>query len=221
MLEHLISGFIASPTSRLYSRGIIEEYHLRFQPGINWGEDLIFNCTYFKYIDNIRCIATPLYHVVKQDDSLSRQRQSQQYSCDLSLLDDDMKIWHGIDGFLKEKGICNKKMNRFMQWYYIFFIWDTSLFFIYKTCCPCKNKVSFCQERYKNLDRDILNVTVLFRLRLPVRYYLIYYRMPLLLWSLYELKLMVKKRNSSKNVSFLINSDLNIVQDVLLDILLI
>ena len=198
LLEHLISGLIASPTSRLYSRGIIEEYHLRFQPGINWGEDLIFNCTYFKYIDNLRCIATPLYHVVKQDDSLSRQRQSQLYCCDLSLLDDDMKIWHGIDGFLKEKGICNKKMNRFMQWYYIF-LHGTLLSFLYtKPVVPAKTRFHFVRNVIKNLDRDILNVTVLFRLRLPVRYYLIYYRMPLLLWSLYELKLMVKKGTHRK-----------------------
>lgn len=199
LLKHLVSGFFASPTSRLYNRDIIEEYHLRYQPGVSWGEDQIFNCTYFKYIDNIRCIPVPLYHVVKQDDSLSGQRLSQLHSCDISLLDNDAKIWHSINSFLKEKGICNKKMNRFMQWYYIFLHGKPLSFLYTEPVVPAKTRFHFVRSVINHLDRDILNVTVLFRLGLPVRYYLIYYRMPLLLWSLYELKLMVRKITHRKN----------------------
>ena len=40
------SKLLFGPVNKLYARKIIEDYHIRFPVGIDWGEDTIFNYTY-------------------------------------------------------------------------------------------------------------------------------------------------------------------------------
>ena len=112
-------------------------------------------------------------------------------------------------------------MNRFMQWYYIF-LHGTLLSFLYtKPIVPAKTRFHFVRQRYKKFGSGYIKCNG----SVPASFacQILSDILPDAALALVTLRVETdgEKRNSSKNVSFLINSDLNIVQDVLLDILLI
>lgn len=71
--QYFFSGIICSPCSRLYDRELLNRIPLRFVPSLNYGEDTIFNCTYFKHIGSIKGVSEILYHVIAQDISLTNR----------------------------------------------------------------------------------------------------------------------------------------------------
>lgn len=56
--------------NKLYRRSIIEGAALRFDPGIKWGEDFLFNLQYLEHARLISTIPTPVYYYRKREDSL-------------------------------------------------------------------------------------------------------------------------------------------------------
>lgn len=55
--------------NKLYRRSILETENLRFFINSEPAEDLLFNVNYFKFIENMELISTPLYHYVRQDET--------------------------------------------------------------------------------------------------------------------------------------------------------
>jgi glycosyltransferase involved in cell wall biosynthesis len=54
-------GRLYNPCNKVYLNEIIQKHQLQFTPGLDLGEDLVFNLSYLKHIDNMEFIAKPLY----------------------------------------------------------------------------------------------------------------------------------------------------------------
>lgn len=189
LLEHFDSGLIGSPCCRLYSRMITEKHHLRFQPGVNWGEDLIFNCSYFEYIESVRCVSA-FYHVMRQEISLSSSSRKNPL-----LLEDNMKIWHSVYTFLEKKGICNKKINDLMHTYHFNLIW-LSIYYFYTNAGSSvtgKDRLDFIKYVMANIDSRVMKRVIVPKSIKQLKYYPVYNRIALFVWLLWECRLLKNK----------------------------
>lgn len=187
--QHLTSGLMSSPCCRLYSRMIIEEHSLRFQPGINWGEDLIFNCSYFEYIEGVKCVSA-YYHVMKQEISLSSS-----FHKDPLLIENNMKLWYSVYTFLEKKGIHNKKIDSFLQNYHFSLLWLPIYFFYTDTgySVSYKDRLNFIRHVMKYIDGRVIKRIIIPKNRDQLKKMPIYYRMSVLVWLLWEYRLLKKK----------------------------
>lgn len=68
----LTNGAIYSPCNKIYSTSIIKEKKLLFQEGIKYGEDLIFNLEYIKYVEKILPVSNTYYKYRMTKESSSR-----------------------------------------------------------------------------------------------------------------------------------------------------
>ncbi|MDR0833738.1 MAG: glycosyltransferase family 2 protein [Candidatus Symbiothrix sp.] len=63
--------------NKLFKRSIIENYHIRFNPAISYGEDKIFALEYCQYISSISLLDTAYYHYNRStEDSLSKKHHT-------------------------------------------------------------------------------------------------------------------------------------------------
>jgi len=67
----LKNGLLYPTWNKIYRTKIIKEKNIRFRKEIGFGEDLIFNLNYFKYIDAIYYIKRPLYEYIYRSSGLS------------------------------------------------------------------------------------------------------------------------------------------------------
>lgn len=56
-----IDGRLYNPCNKIYLSDIIKDNHIRFEEGLDFGEDLTFNLRYLKFCKNIEFIKKPLY----------------------------------------------------------------------------------------------------------------------------------------------------------------
>ncbi len=52
--------------NKAYRRDILNQYNIRFKPGLGYGEDFLFNAEYYRYINGISTISKPLYYYYKR-----------------------------------------------------------------------------------------------------------------------------------------------------------
>ena len=64
-----IDGRLYQVWNKIYLTSVIKKHHLAFQPGINFGEDLLFNLDYLSLIDSISFIPASLYNYYQSLDS--------------------------------------------------------------------------------------------------------------------------------------------------------
>ena len=64
-----IDGRLYQVWNKIYLTSIIKKHHLTFQPGVNFGEDLMFNLDYLNLIDSISFIPASLYNYYQSLDS--------------------------------------------------------------------------------------------------------------------------------------------------------
>lgn len=64
-----IDGRLYQVWNKIYLTSIIKKHHLAFQPGVNFGEDLMFNLDYLSLIDSISFIPASLYNYYQSLDS--------------------------------------------------------------------------------------------------------------------------------------------------------
>ena len=68
------SSLFNSVCNKVYHRKIIEQLKLRFKVNSEPGEDLLFNCEYFKYVDKVRLSDKILYNYMRNgEDSLANK----------------------------------------------------------------------------------------------------------------------------------------------------
>lgn len=63
-----IDGRLYQVWNKIYLTSIIRKHHLAFQPGVNFGEDLMFNLDYLSLIDSISFIPASLYNYYQSLD---------------------------------------------------------------------------------------------------------------------------------------------------------
>lgn len=57
----LRNGLMYSPWNKIYDISVIREYDIKFECGVGYGEDLIFNLAYLSRINSMHAIREPLY----------------------------------------------------------------------------------------------------------------------------------------------------------------
>lgn len=72
----LKNGLLYPNWNKIYINQIIKEKNIFFDEGIGYGEDLIFNLNYFKYVDSIYYIKKPLYTYIYRSGGLSAKTKS-------------------------------------------------------------------------------------------------------------------------------------------------
>lgn len=93
MLENRI---LTGPVNKLYVRGVIEKEKIRFKPDLHLGEDIVFNCTYLAAIEKMKVIPYCLYHVEKQEGSLSSRILTDRFRS-------GMVVWRSLYDFFLTK----------------------------------------------------------------------------------------------------------------------
>ncbi|WP_455640365.1 glycosyltransferase family 2 protein [Parabacteroides sp.] len=189
LVKFFKSGLFCSPVGRLYIRMIIEENHLHFQPEINWGEDLIFNCSYLEYIECLKYVSSSFYHVMEQEISLTSSHVTP------FLLENNMKLWHSVYTFWEKKGIHSKRFSRALRNYHFRLLFEPLTCFYSRVGYQVsyKDRLSFVKDVMKNVDvRVVIKWLIIFRIK--TYYYLLFnYRLIFLTFLLWEASLLKKK----------------------------
>jgi len=74
MQEHIKwpgSYYFSALWNKLYLRQIVDENSLRFDEGMVWGEDTLFNMQYYVYVKRIHCIPRIVYQYYRAPGGLS------------------------------------------------------------------------------------------------------------------------------------------------------
>lgn len=104
--DNIRDEIFRTPWGKFFKVEIIRKYHIRFDSRIRFGEDTIFNFTYFQYINSVICVTQGRY-VYKIFPNYSA---SSKYKCDAlmitTLRDELFKIYFGI-------GFSNIRFERF------------------------------------------------------------------------------------------------------------
>ena len=56
--------------NKLYRRSIVEKQGLRFEEGVSWSEDFLFNLEYIRSVRLVAAVPRPLYYYIKRPGSL-------------------------------------------------------------------------------------------------------------------------------------------------------
>ena len=64
---------IMAPWGKLYKKSIIDRYNVQFPADVSYGEDLIFNITYFSCIECFAIAKSAIYNYIVRDGSLSKK----------------------------------------------------------------------------------------------------------------------------------------------------
>lgn len=167
-------SFFSGPVCKLYDRSIVETYRIRFPVGINWGEDLIFNCTYFQYVDCIKGVPFLMYHIIGQEVSLS---VSAKY--DSFLTDTNQILYQNVSRFFLSKGLDEQYVNDY--YIYLLFHQITGVQYVHDRL-PWIKRYKRMNYLIQSADRGILKK---YRFK-NIRFLLVYYRLSVLVFMCYE-----------------------------------
>lgn len=68
---------VASPWCKLYDVGILKINNIRFEEGISFGEDFLFNISYSEYVKNYSLLREPLYNYYHRETTSLMKIRSQ------------------------------------------------------------------------------------------------------------------------------------------------
>lgn len=180
----------ASSVCRLYQRSIIEKYHIRYIPGISWGEDHIFNCTYYQYIEKISFISTRLYHIMCQEGSLTTIAIYNDTYVEASRL-----IWESFGELVANKKINTPKIEKIINEYYIQYGFAKVIdVFLHKALYPSKHRFYKVIRYMKEIDKEQLKKFLVNHKKRGIIqqsfycFLFIYWNLYLLTWILLECK---------------------------------
>lgn len=184
LIEHLFGGILTGPVCKLYNRKIIEKHHISFPPDISWGEDLIFNCSYYLYISKLKGVPFSLYHVIKQKVSLTEKSVY-----DFFLTDVNQRLCDCIFDFSLAKGLDDPLYKTYVEDYYVL------LFFRTISGVLCMHDRVSWKKRYERMkwlvfhaDRNKFKRSMFRPDVLGYKSMTVYFRIPVLLFLFYEIK---------------------------------
>lgn len=96
------------PSPKLYKKSIIQDHNISFNPQYSYGEDLLFNYEYLKYVRVISNCNMPIYHyrILNGDNLATKPRRD--------YFDINYKQWHVLKDFHIEKGLYSKDTQLFL-----------------------------------------------------------------------------------------------------------
>lgn len=102
----LTNYLIFGPCQKIYYRGIIIKERIRFQESVSYGEDLLFNLEYTKYIDAVFYINKRMYYYNRENQNSLSQRKR------WDLFENDIHLNEELLRWLKQKNILNSDTQR-------------------------------------------------------------------------------------------------------------
>ena len=79
--------------NKIYSRQVIEEHGLRFNPKLWYGEGMLFNIEYLQYVDIICLADFPVYHQTYNPESAMRKFNLESNRCGIESLEIQKEKW--------------------------------------------------------------------------------------------------------------------------------
>lgn len=136
------SFLLYGPVNKIYKSNIIKKYKIGFNRDISYGEDLIFNFDYLKYVNGISIInSTQYYYVHDNTESLSKKYRYDRFS-------NEIILYNKILSLSKEKKIYSHEM----QIYLCNRIFDTA----YNCIFDIINQLNFLSQ-YKEIKYILSN----------------------------------------------------------------
>lgn len=117
MREHIKfpgSYYFSALWNKLYLRSIVVEQGIRFDEGIIWGEDCLFNLTYYLHIRRARFLPQVVYHYYRTTGGLS---WGSVFNLDKGIAI-KLKIYRALKALYRKEGLLER--HRFRVWLYIF-----------------------------------------------------------------------------------------------------
>lgn len=179
------------PVCRLYHRSIIEKYHIRYTPKISWGEDLIFNCAYYQYIEKVCIVSTRLYHVVRQEVSLTTKAAYNKTFVEACRL-----IWMSLNELMVNKKINSPELEKIINDSYIkFALAKVTDPFYHKTLYSFKHRFRRVKQHTKEIDHERLKKYIADNKGLCIKHRLFSWNLYLLLWIILECRFLLTPQN--------------------------
>lgn len=142
--NHLLFG----PMVKLYRRDIVNKHGIVFLDDFSYGEDLLFNLEYLRYVARICYIDQCYYHYVTENNqSLSRKVRWDTF-------ENDMVLHHELKKWLLEKNLLSKMTQRFLADRVVGTASD-AIALVYRQDCPWSRSEQFGYIR-KILHNDLL-----------------------------------------------------------------
>ena len=102
------NNLMYGPVIKLYKRSIIDHQNARFDERYDYGEDLMFNLSYLKGVNNIAVSAATPYHYRRHsNDTLSTRFREDQFQIDYAQ-------WKAIFSFFEDSGILNDTAKQYL-----------------------------------------------------------------------------------------------------------
>lgn len=178
LIEHRI---LTGPVNKLYITSIIKREGICFPRDLSLGEDMVFNFTYLSCIQKMRVIPDPLYHVMKQEYSLSARR-------DETYMESGTVVWGSLRDFFLSDKMRSRESERYVGAYYCTTVANAigGVQFLHSRM-RLWSRFRHIQSILRRMDRSIIET---YFGSIPNRWagWLIRYEKALLLWLFYELK---------------------------------
>lgn len=142
--NHLLFG----PVVKLYRRDIVNKYGIVFSENFSYGEDLLFNLGYLRYVDRICYINRCYYHYVRENT----QSLSQKVRWDA--FENDVVLHWALKKWLLEKKLMSKTAQRFLSDRVVGTASD-AIALVYRQDCPW-NRLEQLRYIRKILHNDLL-----------------------------------------------------------------
>lgn len=74
VLSYLCSSRINAPWDKIYLKSVIKSHDLKFEVGLNMGEDVLFNLKYASYVNNVKVSDLKIYYHTVNFDGLCHKK---------------------------------------------------------------------------------------------------------------------------------------------------
>ncbi len=108
------SYFFSALWNKLYDHRIVRDQQIRFDEGIIWGEDCLFNMAYYLYTQRIHFLPVVVYHYYRTAGGLSWGSVFNLHK-GIAI---KRKIYRALKALYRQEGLLQR--HRFRIWLYIF-----------------------------------------------------------------------------------------------------
>lgn len=189
LVRTIDNGLVLSPACKLFKKERIDRLGLRYEEHLHWGEDAVFACSYLSEVEQVGVVSNPLYHVMKQEHSLSAGARYETDCFRSGLL-----AWQGIADFFAKRNIQTEEARAFVGRYYCLTIKNgIGLTPYFHTKLSLFERYRYIREILRNMNQQQMNQYMQQLVSNRMIAWMFCNKQALLLWLCYELKYLKNK----------------------------